>query len=78
MAVLVLLSNEGRDAGLEEANAAAEEDQTDDERSKSATLVGHDLRNCGNGDKDVADSGEADGNVDGFELSPVLVGNPAA
>lgn len=78
MAVLVLFGNEGRDAGLEEADTAAEQDQADDERSKCTALVGHDLRDCGNDDQDVANSGEADGDVNGLELSPVLIGNPAA
>jgi hypothetical protein len=75
--VLVLFGNEGRDAGLEEANTAAEKDQANDERCKCATLVGHNLRDGGNDDQEVANSGEADGDVDGLELSPVLIGNPA-
>jgi len=76
VAVLVLFSDERGDAGLEEANTAAEQDQANDERCKCAALVGHDLRDCSNDDQEVADSSEADGNVDGLELSPVLVGNP--
>lgn len=78
MAVLVLLSNEGRNTGLEEADTTAEEDQTDDERSKSPIWVGNNLRDRSDDDQDVANSGETDGNVDGLELSPVLIGNPAA
>lgn len=78
VAVLVLFGNEGRDAGLEEADTAAEQDQTDDERSECTALVGHNLRNRGDNDQDVANGGEADGDVNGLELSPVLIGNPAA
>ena len=78
MAVLVLLSNEGRNTGLEEADTTAEEDQTDDERSKSPIWIGNNLRDRSDDDQDVANSGETDGNVDGLELSPVLIGNPAA
>ena len=78
MAVLVLLSNEGRNTGLEEADTTAEEDQTDDERSKSPIWVGNNLRDRSDDDQDVANSGETDGNVDGLELSPILIGNPAA
>jgi hypothetical protein len=33
---------------------------------------------AGIADQEMADSGKADGYVDGLELSPILVGKPAA
>jgi hypothetical protein len=34
------------------------------------------LRDRGNDDQEVANSGEADGDVDGLELSPIFIGDP--
>lgn len=78
MAVLVLFGDKRRDAGLEEANTAAEQDQADDEGSQGTVRVGDDLGNSGYDDQDVTNCGEDNGHIDGFELSPVFVGNPAA
>jgi len=36
------------------------------------------LRDGGDDDQEVADSGETDGDVNGLELAPVFIGNPAA
>lgn len=78
MAVLVLLGDERGDTGFEEANSAAEEDETDDEGAQCTIGVGYDRGDGGNDDQDVTDRSETDGHVDGLELAPILVGNPAA
>ena len=78
MVDLVLLGNERRDAGLEKADSTAEEDESDDEGALGTTLIDEDGWDGRDENQDVANRGQTDSHVDGLELSPVLVGNPAA
>jgi hypothetical protein len=45
---------------------------------KGAAWVGDDLWDGSDDDQDVANSGEADGYINGLELSPIFVGDPTA
>lgn len=75
---LVLLGHKRRDAGLEEADSTAEENQSNDEGGQRTALIDENTWDRSDDDQDVTNRGQTDTRVDGLELSPVLVGNPAA
>ena len=74
--VLVLLSKQGRDVGLEETSADAKSDETDDEGSEASVTLDDDT-GSGGGDKDnVGNGGDTNGQVKSPETTHAGIRNP--
>ena len=70
----VLLSNEGRNIGLESTSAETKNDNTKDEGTNGLS-AGQDGGDGRNNKQDMADDGEGNSNEDGIEATKVLIGN---
>lgn len=71
LTVFVLLCNQRRDVGLEEANANSEKDQAENVRCKSRLARGNDIGCRRHDDENVASKSENDGDLNCFELSKI-------
>lgn len=71
---LILFGYQGGDVALEKTDADAKDDQADDKNTQGGARVFENTWNRRDDDDDMADDGDADGNVDRLKAAPVGIG----
>jgi hypothetical protein len=76
LCVLILVSEEGRDVGLEETGSDAENEETDDEGAESGILADNDSGRRSSDEDDVGACRDGNGNVESEETTELGICNP--
>ena len=74
--VLVLLSQQRRDVGLEETGTDAESEETDDEGGETGISLDDDTGGRGGNQDDVGNSGDTNGEMESPETTHASISNP--
>lgn len=76
LGVLILLSKQGGDVGLEESSTDAESEETDDEGGEGGISLDNDSGGRSSDEDDVGDGGDTDGEVKSPETTDAGISNP--